>query len=96
MIRGSHPGRETPTHYFLCSSGPGADTIKTRQDILHETCVFASDAICGSHSVFRSVQSTKHRHTIFYSVVGQSADPKNLCDMTHYVELVFLVRSTVT
>jgi hypothetical protein len=49
--------------------------------------------MCGPRSAFGWVRGVKHRRTIFYALVGQSADPKNLCVMTHYVELVFPVLS---
>jgi hypothetical protein len=64
------PGCETATHYFSCSCGTGTDLIKRRRDTLCRTCVFGSDGITGSHSVFRCVRGTKRRHTIFLSLVG--------------------------
>jgi hypothetical protein len=48
--------RRTVFHSRLC---PMWILAKARWDMLHCTCVFASDMICGSHSAFGCVRSTK-------------------------------------
>jgi hypothetical protein len=83
------PGRETLTHYFSCSAGSGAVSIKSTRDTLCRTCVFASDGICGSRSAFRCVRAMKYRHTIFHARVCSVRFPKNPTG-TCYAELVFL------
>jgi hypothetical protein len=65
-----HPRREMSVHYFSCSGGPGAISIKSVQDTLRRTCVFAFGMICGSRSVFQCVCAMKHRHTILHTRVG--------------------------
>jgi hypothetical protein len=48
---------ETSMHYFSCSGGPGADPTRSALGHVTSNCVFASGAICGSHSVFGCIQA---------------------------------------
>jgi hypothetical protein len=58
------------------------------QDTLLQTCVFTSGGICGSHSAFQCIWSTKHRHTIFHARLGSVWFPWN-AHQTCYTKLVF-------
>jgi hypothetical protein len=40
-------GCETSMHYFSCSVGTSAGSIKSVSDTLRQTSVFASDGFCG-------------------------------------------------
>jgi hypothetical protein len=77
-------------HYFLCSGGPDAVSIKARLYMLRQNCVFTSGGICGSRSAIRCVRGVKRRHTIFHAYVGLVRIPKKKCTGTCYVEFVFL------
>jgi hypothetical protein len=42
---------------------------KAQWDMLHQTCIFASGAMCGSRSAFWGIQGMKRRCTIFHARV---------------------------
>jgi hypothetical protein len=63
-------------HYFLCSGGPNAVSIKARLYTLRQNCVFTSGGISGSRSAIRCVRGVKRRHTIFHVYVGLVRIPK--------------------
>jgi hypothetical protein len=83
------PGCETSTHYFLCSSGPSAVSIKSTSGHVRRTCVFTSSGICRSRSTFQCVCAAKCRHTIFHAQVGRYGFNKKRTG-TRDTELVFL------
>jgi hypothetical protein len=68
---------------------PVRNLEKARQDAVHQTCVFASNGICGSRIAFRSIHGSKRRHTIFLARVGLVPFSKKRGE-TRYAELVFL------
>jgi hypothetical protein len=63
--------------------------LKARRDTLHQTCLFASDGICGSCSAFMCVWGVMQRRTILHAHVGLVRIPKKR-DRRRYVKLAFL------
>jgi hypothetical protein len=56
--------------------GPVRIPEEAVRDTLQQTCVFPSDAICGSRSAFRCVQGVKRQSTIFLAPVGPVRTPQ--------------------
>jgi hypothetical protein len=54
----------------------GGSVTKDHRDTLRRTCVFASNAICRSHSAFCSVRGAKFWRTIFHARVGLLRTPQ--------------------
>jgi hypothetical protein len=77
-----HLGHEMSMHDFHSLVGPVRIPQNARRDKLCQTCVFASDGICESHSAFQ--WAVKHRRNIFRARVGlvripQKAHGDTLC-----------------
>jgi hypothetical protein len=51
VVHSGGPRREMSQTYFHARVGPVRFAQKGHLDTLHQTCVFASGAICASHSV---------------------------------------------
>jgi hypothetical protein len=76
-------------HYFSCSDGPGAVSIKSVMRHVAPNLFFPSGGICRSHSEVWCVRCMKHRRTIFHGRVARSSFHKKLI-RTRYTEHVVL------
>jgi hypothetical protein len=71
------PGSEISMHYFLCSGGPDAVSIKSVPGhVMPNMSFFTSGGIYGSRSAFWWIRGTKCRSTIFCARVGLVRFPK--------------------
>jgi hypothetical protein len=77
------------THFFSCSGGPGAISIKSVRDTLRRTCVFESCEICGSRSAFRCDRACNVMTLLFMLRWDWYKFDKEHAG-THYTKLVFL------
>jgi hypothetical protein len=52
------------------------------QDTLHQTCIFASDAICGSHSLFCAFRA-RSVNTLFFVLMWAPCKSHKNCILLH-------------
>jgi hypothetical protein len=62
-------GREMTAHYFLCSGGTGAVSIKSTLGQVTLNLCFAFGGICGSRSALQCIRVLKRRCTILHAHV---------------------------
>jgi hypothetical protein len=74
-----HPGCEMSMHYFSCSGGSGAISIKSAPGDVTPNLCFPSSGICMSLGAFRCVRGVKRQRTIFQDRVGPVLIPQKLC-----------------